>query len=104
MCDTGFDGEDCSVSVRAPPEVEGVADALCDVTQGPCLFFFVRGFGFLDHSSLTCHYTLAENNVRSLIFKIILTVIHILSKQILKLNYRSGLVGQKIELYQNKLA
>lgn len=28
----------------------------------------------------------------------------ILSKQILKLNYRSGLVGQKIELYQNKLA
>lgn len=72
MCDTGFDGEDCSVSVRAPPEVEGVVDALCDVTQGPCLFFFVQGFGFLDHSSLTCHYTLAENNVRLLIFKRIL--------------------------------
>lgn len=72
VCDTGFDGEDCSVSVRAPPEVEGVVDALCDVTQGPCLFFFVQGFGFLDHSSLTCHYTLAENNVRVLIFKMIL--------------------------------
>ena len=63
VCAAGFDGEDCSVSVRAPPEVEGVVSALCDLNQGPCPFFLVQGFGFLDYPSLTCHFTLAENNV-----------------------------------------
>lgn len=63
MCDTGFAGEDCSVPANSPPDVVGVVDALCDVSQGPCLYFFVQGFGFLDQPSLTCHYTLAENNV-----------------------------------------
>ena len=46
-----------------PPEVEGVVSALCDLNQGPCPFFLVQGFGFLDYPSLTCHFTLAENNV-----------------------------------------
>ncbi|XP_078312038.1 uncharacterized protein LOC144618908 [Crassostrea virginica] len=45
-----------------PPGGGGVVSALCDLNQGPCPFFLVQGFGFLDYPSLTCHFTLAENN------------------------------------------
>ena len=58
ICDDGFGTSDCSVNLRAPPEVFGLGgDGVCDISQQPCQIVSVYGSNLLDTASLTCKVT-----------------------------------------------
>lgn len=53
-CDDGYSGDDCSISLTAPPFVYTPPDPTCDTQLDKCLTVAVYGEGFANTEQLKC--------------------------------------------------